>query len=49
MKTLKYTFLFLVGALASCSSDDSSTVSELDGLNKIQEFLDKGLLVKVGG
>jgi len=38
MKTLKYTFLFLLGALASCSSDDSSTVSELDGLNKIQEI-----------
>lgn len=38
MKTLKYTFLFLLGALASCSSDDASTVSELDGLNKIQEI-----------
>ena len=38
MKTLKYTFLFLLGALASCSSDDSSTQSELDGLNKIQEI-----------
>lgn len=40
MKTLKYTFLFLIGALASCSSDDSTTttISELDGLNKIQEI-----------
>jgi hypothetical protein len=38
MKTLKYSFLFLLAALASCSSDDSSTISELDGLNKIQEI-----------
>lgn len=41
MKILKYTFLFLLGTLLSCSSDDEvikNQVTELDGLNKIQEF-----------
>ena len=38
MKNLKYTFLFILATLASCSSEDSSTISELDGLNKIQEI-----------
>jgi hypothetical protein len=41
MKTLKYTFLFLLGVLASCSSDDDTITlpiqTELSGLNKIQE------------
>ena len=43
MKILKYTFLFLLGTMLSCSSDDDTTtiqpiVTELDGLNKIQEI-----------
>jgi hypothetical protein len=38
MKTLKYTFLFLIGALASCTSDSDKSTNELDGLNKIQEI-----------
>ncbi|CAM3653123.1 hypothetical protein FLGE108171_08405 [Flavobacterium gelidilacus] len=42
MKILKYTFLFLLGTMLSCSSDDDTTieqiVTELDGLNKVQEI-----------
>ncbi|NHN24141.1 hypothetical protein FIA58_000495 [Flavobacterium jejuense] len=42
MKILKYTFLFLLGTMISCSSDDDNTTtpiaSELDGINKIQEI-----------
>lgn len=42
MKILKYTFLFLLGTMISCSSDDDTTieqiVTELDGLNKVQEI-----------
>lgn len=42
MKNLKYTFLFLLGTMISCSSDNDSTttpiISELDGLTKIQEI-----------
>ena len=42
MKILKYTFLFLLGTMLSCSSDDETiiipTASELDGINKIQEI-----------
>jgi hypothetical protein len=39
MKILKYTFLFLLGTMISCSSDDSKkTIDELYGLNKIQEI-----------
>jgi hypothetical protein len=42
MKILKYTFLFLLGTMISCSSDDNNTTtpisSELDGINKIQEI-----------
>ncbi len=41
MKILKYTFLFLLGTLLSCSSEDeviTNQVTELDGLNKIKEM-----------
>jgi hypothetical protein len=42
MKILKYTFLFLLGTMIFCSSDDNNTTtpisSELDGINKIQEI-----------
>lgn len=42
MKILKYTFLFLLATMISCSSDDDTItepiVTELDGLNKIQEI-----------
>jgi len=42
MKILKYTFLFLLGTMLSCSSDDDTAIepiaTELDGLNKIQEI-----------
>ena len=41
MKILKYTFLFLLGTMISCSSDDNNSTtiaSELDGINKIQEI-----------
>jgi hypothetical protein len=42
MKNLKYAFLFVLVTMISCSSDDdnttAATVTELSGLNKIQEI-----------
>ncbi len=42
MKILKYTLLFLLGTMISCSSDDNNSTtpvtSELEGISKIQEI-----------
>lgn len=50
MKILKYTFLFLLGTMISCSSNDDDTTpiaSELDGINKIQEITNDTHIIEV--